>query len=83
MNNQHVIPTNDVFHHLLLLMQIHNDKKLILDIFASAGVEVSNSKVQSWRRKTGAYSRHFQAMPRDALEKFIGELHERRLIEVD
>ena len=75
------IPTNDVFHHILLLMRLHDDKDLILDMFKSQGLDVSKSKIKAWSTTTGIQKRGYRSMPREALDKFIEELYKRKLIE--
>jgi hypothetical protein len=74
------IPTNDCFHHMLRLLQIHKDKELIIDIFKSKGWEISKSKLKAWDSKTGIPTPGYREMPREALDAFIDELYERRLV---
>lgn len=74
------IPTNDCFHHLLRLLRIHKDKDLIIDIFAARGCDVSKAKLKSWDTKSGGYNRYYREMPRQALDDFIDELYERKLV---
>lgn len=74
------IPTNDCFHHLLRLLQIHKDKELIIDIFDSKGWQISKSKLKAWDTKTGTPSPGYREMPRDALDDFISGLYDRRLV---
>ena len=74
------IPTNDCFHHLLRLLQIHKDKDLIIDIFGSKGWEISKSKIKAWDTKTGAHVTGYREMPREALDDFIDGLYDRRLV---
>lgn len=73
------IPTNDCFHHILRLLQIHKDKDLVIDIFESRGWEVTKSKLKSWDTKTGTPLKGYREMPREALDDFIDELYERKL----
>lgn len=76
------MPTNDVFHHLLRLLQIHKDKDLLLEIFQNAGVaDISKSKITSWDTKTGKPSRMYREMPREILDKFIDQLYVEKLVE--
>lgn len=77
------IPTNDVFHHLLLLMRLHKDKQLIIEIFASEGREVTKSQIKSWATKSGDPKPGYREMPREALDDFIRALHEYRLLSDD
>lgn len=77
------IPTNDCFHHLLRLLQIHKDKDLLIDIFESQGIEISKSKLKSWDTKTGNPTPSFREMPREALDAFINELYKRKLVVSD
>lgn len=74
------MPTNDVFHHLLNILQLR-DKDEILDMFHSQGVEASKSKIKAWATKSGRYRPDYREMPRSALDAFIAELYERKLIE--
>ena len=74
------IPTNDCFHHLLRLLQIHKDKDLIIDIFNSQGIEISKSKLKSWDTKTGTPLPGYREMPREALNAFIDGLYRRKLV---
>jgi len=74
------IPTNDCFHHLLRLLQIHKDKELIIDIFDSQGWDVSKSKLKAWDTKTGRPAPGYREMPREALDDFIEGLYDRRLV---
>jgi uncharacterized protein YehS (DUF1456 family) len=77
------MPTNDVFHHIIRLLQIHKDKDLIIEIFKSAGVEVSKSKLKAWDTKTGRPVPGYREMPKEDLQAFIDELYQRKLVECD
>lgn len=77
------IPTNDVFHHLLHLLQLHKDKQLICDIFEAQNIEISNSKIKAWSTKSGGKKEGYREMPRDALHAFIDELYIRKLVKLD
>ncbi|WP_422444158.1 hypothetical protein [Endozoicomonas sp. ALB091] len=78
------IPTNDVFHHLVLLLRLHKDRELLQDMFKAQGMDVSNSLIRAWRNKTGQHNnRMYREMPREALDKFIDECHNRQFIEID
>jgi uncharacterized protein YehS (DUF1456 family) len=74
------IPTNDVFHHLLLLLQLHKDKELIKEMFEAQNIEISNSKIKAWSTKTGEQKAGYREMPRGALDAFIDELYKRKLV---
>jgi len=74
------IPTNDCFHHLLRLLQIHKEKDLIVEMFSSQGWNVSKSKIRSWDTKTGTPSPGYREMPREALNDFIDELYKRKIV---
>lgn len=74
-----VISTNDVFHHLLLLLRIHKDKDLIIEIFASQKRQVSKSLIKAWATKSGEPKPDYREMPREALDDFINGLHEYKL----
>ena len=75
------IPTNDCFHHILRLLQIHKDKELIIDLFKAKGWDITKSRLKSWDTKTGAPTKGFREMPRQALDDFINELYSRKLVE--
>jgi len=78
------IPTNDCFRHLLLLLRIHKDIELVLDIFEKQGVKnVTRSKVKSWSTKTGNQSPAYRPMPRKALDAFIDGLYSEKLIDLE
>lgn len=77
------IPTNDVFHHLLNLLQLHKDKELIREIFESQDIEISNAKIKSWATKTGGQKTGYREMPREALDAFINELYIRKFVKLD
>jgi uncharacterized protein YehS (DUF1456 family) len=74
------IPTNDVFHHLCLLLQIHKDNEKIIDLFKSKGWDVSRAQIKAWRQKTGRPSSGYREMPREALDDFISALHEAKIV---
>ncbi|MFT0211822.1 hypothetical protein VQ643_04300 [Pseudomonas sp. F1_0610] len=76
------IPTNDVFHHLLRLLQIHRDKDLVIDMFAAQGITITKSKLKRWDSKTGEYNEYFSYISRETLEKFIDECYKRKLVTV-
>lgn len=76
------IPTNDVFHHLTILLQLHKDKDLLIEIFESAGVDISKSKLKAWSTMTGLQKDGYREMPREALDAFISELYKRKLVEL-
>ncbi len=75
------IPTNDVFHHLLLLLRLHKDKDFIIEIFEAQGLHVTKSLIKAWSTTTGRHNKGYREMPRQALDKFISELHQRQLVE--
>ncbi|RLJ20784.1 hypothetical protein DJ031_04550 [bacterium endosymbiont of Escarpia laminata] len=77
------MPTNDVFFHLLNILQLHKDKDLIIELFESQNIEISRSKIKAWDTKTGRPTSGYREMPREALDAFIKALYERRLVEVD
>lgn len=68
------IPTNDVFHHFLNILQLR-DKDEIIALFASQGLDVSRAKLKSWSIKTGLQAPSYRPMPRDALDAFIDALY--------
>ena len=72
--------TNDVFHHLLNLLRIAKDKELILEMFESEGIDISKSKIKSWATKSGEYKEGYREMPLFALNAFIDQLYERKLV---
>lgn len=74
------IPTNDVFHHLTLLLRLHKDQDYIISLFAKKGFTVSKSQIKAWRTKTGEIKNGYRPMPRDVLDAFISALHEDKLI---
>ena len=74
------IPTNDCFHHLLRLLRIHKDKELVIEIFASQGLEVSKSMLRGWETKTGVQVDKYRHMPREALDAFIVGLYQYKLV---
>lgn len=78
-----VIPTNDVFHSLILLLVIHKDKELIIDMFKSQKIEVTKSQLKRWSTRQSSGSAYYQPMPREALEAFIAECFKRKLVELD
>lgn len=75
------MPTNDVFHHILLLMRLHKDKDRLVELFRLGGLNVSKSKIKAWQTKSGAPNPDYRPMPREALDAFIDALHESRLLE--
>ena len=75
--------TNDVFHHLIRLLQIHKDKALLVEIFQAAGVEMTKAKLKAWDTKTGQPARGYREMPTAALQAFIDELYRRKLVVCD
>jgi len=74
------IPTNDVFHHLLLLLRLHKDKELIIDMFKAQGIDVTKAKIKAWATTTGGQKPAYRDMPRSALDAFIDECYKRQLI---
>lgn len=72
--------TNEVFHHLTTLLQLHKEKDFLVEIFESAGVEISKAKIDSWRAKSISADK-YREMPRAALDAFIDELYKRKLVE--
>lgn len=74
------IPTNDVFHHLCLLLRLHQKKDFVVDLFATKGWAVSRSQIKAWQTKTGGQKQGYREMPREALDDFIAALHEARLV---
>jgi len=81
--NMPTMPTNDVFLHLIILLRLHKNNGLITDIFKAQGIDVTNSKIKSWSTKSGKKQEEFRAMPRPALDAFISELHNRKLVQED
>lgn len=78
------IPTNDCFHHIIRLMQIHKDKDFLLEVFEAAGHDdITKSKIKAWDTKTGAPKAGYREMPREALDDFIDELYKRKIITLD
>ncbi|WP_409049005.1 DUF1456 family protein (plasmid) [Proteus mirabilis] len=77
------IPTNDVFHHLIKLLRLNLDRALVLDMFESQGIEVSNAKIKSWKAKAGYPKQGYREMPREVLDAFINERYKRKLIGFD
>ncbi len=78
------MPTNDVFHHLLRLLQLHKDKDMVIDIFRAGGVNnITKSKISAWDAKTGTPARNYREMPKEALDAFINELYKRKLVSVE
>ena len=71
------IPTNDAYRDLTLLLNIHKDRELLTSLFASQGIEVSNSKLQSWSIRRDTFNRKYRPMPTTAFQAFIIALHER------
>ena len=78
-----VISTNDVFHHLILLLGIHKDKELLIELFESEGIQVTKSLLKAWATKSGEYKPGYREMPRPALDAFIKALHKAELVERD
>jgi len=74
------IPTNDVFHHLINLLRLAQDKALIIEMFEEQNIEISNSKIKSWSTKSGGIKAGYREMPRSALDAFIAELYIRKLV---
>lgn len=74
-----VIPTNDVFKDLCILLRIHKDKDFQVELFRRAGWDVSRSKVQAWARRTGEFNKDFRPMPQQALRDFIDILKSEKL----
>lgn len=77
------IPTNDAFHQFTRILQIHQDKELIIDMFAAQGIQITKSQLGRWDTLSTSNGKKFQAMPADALNAFLAECFKRRLIEVD
>lgn len=76
------ISTNDCFHHICRLLQIHKDRELLIDIFHSAGLpRVNKQRIKQWDRKTSSADERHTEMPRHILDKFIDELYKRKLAE--
>lgn len=76
------MPTNDVFHHLTLLLGLHRDKDLMIEIFESQGAfDITRSKIKAWRTKSGQPSPGFREMPREMLDAFIAGLYEAKLVD--
>ena len=71
------MPTNDMFRHLTLLLNIHKDNELLKSLFASEGIEVTNSKLQSWSIKRNTFNKKYRPMPTVALQAFIVALHKK------
>ncbi|WP_042820415.1 DUF1456 family protein [Yersinia wautersii] len=76
-----LIPTNDVFKEICLLLRIHRDKAYIISLFEKKGWEVSRSKLQAWSKKSGEYNKDYRPMPEQALRDFILALKEEKLID--
>lgn len=77
------ITTNDCFHHLVLLLRLHKKKDFLIEIFKKKGWDVTPSKINSWRIKSGEYCKKYREMPREALDDFIFMLHELKLVDED
>lgn len=75
------IPTNDVFHHLILLMRIHKDKEFIIQLFESQGHIVTKSLIKAWATKSGTPKPGYREMPRELLDAFIKALHDHKVVE--
>lgn len=75
-----VIPTNDVFHHLILLLRLTKDQELIKEMFRAQGIEATNSKIKSWSTRSGKPNPTFREMPKKNLNAFIDELYKRNLV---
>lgn len=74
------IPTNDCFHHILRLLQIHKDKELVIEIFETRGWEMTKSKLKAWDTKKVFASPGYREMPKEALDDFIDELYKIKLV---
>jgi hypothetical protein len=78
------VPTNNAFRDVIMLLQIHKDKELIIEIFDSAGIKnVTNSKIKAWQTKAGKKCGMYREMPREAYDAFILELHKRKLVTLE
>lgn len=75
------ICTNDVFHHLCLLLRIHKDKELIIELFASKNIHVTKSQIKAWSTKSGIPTPGFRPMPKEVLQSFIQACHDSKLID--
>lgn len=78
----HYIPTNDVFHELILLLQIHRDKDYLIGLFARRGWDVTRAKLKAWATRSNSGSPGYRPMPTEALRDFIEVLKEERLITI-
>lgn len=77
------MPTNDIFHHLIHLLQLHKEKGLIIDIFESQKIDITNAKIKAWSTKSGRKKAGYREMPREALDAFIDELYIRKLVQIE
>lgn len=77
------IATNDVFKDICVLLRIHNDKPLIMELLKSKGWDVSRAKIKAWSTRSGGYNKDYRPMPEAALRDFIDALKTRKLIEVE
>lgn len=75
-----LIPTNDVFKHLLLILRIHKDKALIIRLFKSEHKIVSKSQIKAWQTGTGQEHPGYREMPREMLNAFFSALHKAKLV---
>jgi uncharacterized protein YehS (DUF1456 family) len=74
--------TNEVFHHLTIILCLHRDKEFLIEIFKNAGVhDISKAKIDSWRAKSESADK-YREMPRIVLDAFIDELYKMKLVQV-
>ena len=75
------MPTNDIFHHLIKLLQIHKDKDFIIELFESEGIHVTKSLIKAWATKAGVQKAGYREMPRETLNCFIAALYKEKIVE--
>lgn len=82
MSNQphQYIPTNDVYHELIVLLRIHREKDYLQALFARRGWDVTRAKLKAWATRSGSGSPGYRPMPTEALRDFMDVLKEERLI---
>ena len=76
------IPTNDVYHKIIIILQLHKDKDYLIKLFKKAGHEVTKSQLKAWQTKSGNFKAGFRPMPEKVLNDFLSTLIDERLIEV-
>jgi hypothetical protein len=81
-SDDNAMTTNEVFHHIVLLLQLHKDRDYLIELFKKGGMVVTNSKIKGWRNKNPE-SPDYRIMPRHVLEKLLMALHNEKLISID